>query len=69
VALTLNTKYSIDGRDANSFTNIAWLFGLHDRPWQERVVLGKVRTMTAGGLERKYDMDAYIDRVEALVAG
>jgi deoxyribodipyrimidine photo-lyase len=69
VALTLNNKYFIDGRDANSFTNIAWLFGLHDRPWQEREVLGKVRTMTAGGLERKYDMDAYIERVVALAAG
>ena len=44
----------------------AWLFGLHDRPWQEREVFGKVRTMTTGGLDRKYDMDGYLERVSKL---
>ena len=63
-ALHLNNKYFLDGRDPNSYANVAWLFGLHDRAWQERDVLGKIRTMTAGGLERKYDMQAYIDRIE-----
>ena len=65
-ALTLNNKYFLDGRDPNSYANVGWLFGLHDRPWQERAVFGKVRTMTAGGLDRKYDMAAYLQRVEAL---
>ncbi|MCA9738201.1 MAG: deoxyribodipyrimidine photo-lyase [Gemmatimonadetes bacterium] len=63
-ALYLNNRYFLDGRDPNSFTNIAWLFGLHDRPWQERDVLGTVRTMTRGGLDRKYDMDAWMAQVE-----
>ena len=63
-ALHLNNTYFLDGRDPNSYANVAWLFGLHDRAWQERDVLGKIRTMTAGGLERKYDMQAYIDRIE-----
>jgi hypothetical protein len=34
-----------DGRDANSFANVRWIFGLHDRPWPERAVFGTVRTM------------------------
>lgn len=62
-ALYLNNKYFLDGRDANSYTNVAWLFGLHDRAWQERDVFGKVRTMTAGGLERKFDIQRYVDGV------
>ena len=59
-ALYLNNKYFLDGRDANSYANVAWLFGLHDRGWPERDVFGKVRTMTASGLKRKFDVDAYV---------
>jgi deoxyribodipyrimidine photo-lyase len=68
-ALALNNRYFICGRDANSFANIAWCFGLHDRPWPERAILGKVRSMTASGLERKIDTAAYIWRVAELVNG
>jgi deoxyribodipyrimidine photo-lyase len=64
-ALYLNNKYFIDGRDPSSYANIAWLFGLHDRAWQERVVFGKVRYMNAAGLKRKFDMDAYVRRINA----
>jgi deoxyribodipyrimidine photo-lyase len=65
-ALYLNNKYFLDGRDPNSYANVGWLFGLHDRPWQERQIFGKVRTMTAGGLDRKYDMARYLERVAKL---
>ncbi|MDQ3195288.1 MAG: deoxyribodipyrimidine photo-lyase [Pseudomonadota bacterium] len=65
-ALTLNNKYFLDGRDANSYANVAWLFGLHDRPFPERLIYGTVRCMTAGGLERKYDIEAYVQRIAAL---
>ena len=34
--LHLNNKYFLDGRDPNSYANVAWIFGLHDRPWTER---------------------------------
>jgi len=67
-ALALNNKYFLDGRDANSYANVAWVFGLHDRPWPERAVFGKVRAMTAGGLERKFDIAAYLAAVDRLVA-
>ncbi|NNE84355.1 MAG: deoxyribodipyrimidine photolyase [Alphaproteobacteria bacterium] len=65
-ALYLNNKYFLDGRDPNSFANVAWLFGLHDRPWQERPVFGKVRSMTASGLERKFDIEAYVRWVQKI---
>ncbi len=65
--LYLNNKYFLDGRDANSFANVAWVFGQHDRGWTERAVLGKVRYMSAGGLERKAKPDAYVEKVEKLV--
>lgn len=67
-ALTLNNRYFLCGRDANSYANIAWCFGLHDRPWPERPIFGKVRSMTASGLERKVDIDAYVTRVDELIA-
>jgi deoxyribodipyrimidine photo-lyase len=62
-ALYLNNKYELDGRDPNGFTGVAWCFGKHDRPWQERKVFGKVRYMNAEGLRRKFDMDAYLRKV------
>lgn len=63
-ALYLNNKYFLDGRDCNSFANIGWLFGLHDRAWQERKVFGKVRIMTQGGLERKTEPEKFVAKVE-----
>ena len=67
-ALTLNNRYFLDGRDPNSYANVAWCFGLHDRPWPERPVFGTVRSMTQGGLVRKIDADAYVASVDWLVA-
>jgi len=62
VAVELNNKYFLDGRDPNSYANIAWLFGNHDRGWTEREVFGKVRSMTKSGLERKIDTEAWLDK-------
>ena len=61
--LSLNNRYFLCGRDPNSYANVAWCFGLHDRPWPERAIFGKVRSMTSGGLERKIDIEAYLKRV------
>ncbi|CAN5754323.1 deoxyribodipyrimidine photo-lyase [soil metagenome] len=67
VTLRLNNKYFLDGRDANSFSNVAWVYGNHDRPWQERAVVGKVRYMNAAGLKRKADPDAYVEKVAKMM--
>ena len=65
-ALLLNNKYELDGRDPNGFAGVAWCFGKHDRAWTERPVLGKVRYMNAAGLQRKFDIDTYVRRIEEL---
>ena len=62
-ALFLNNKYELDGRDPNGFAGVAWCFGKHDRPWGERPVFGMVRYMNAKGLDRKFDMDKYVQRI------
>ncbi len=64
VLLKLNNKYFLDGRDPNSYGNIAWIFGQHDRAWQERAIFGKVRYMSAAGLERKSRPAEYVEKVE-----
>ena len=65
-ALTLNNRYELDGRDANGFAGVAWCFGKHDRPWARRAVYGTVRSMTEGGLRRKFDAEAYVRKISAL---
>jgi deoxyribodipyrimidine photo-lyase len=66
VTREINDRFLLDGRDPNSAVGVAWCYGLHDRAWQERPVFGKVRTMTRGGLQRKFDVDAYVELVEEL---
>jgi len=65
--LAINNRFFVDGRDPNSFTGVAWIYGLHDRAWAERNVFGKVRYMAASGLERKCDIQAYVEKVEIRV--
>lgn len=67
-ALYLNNKYELDGRDPNAFAGVAWCFGKHDRPWPEQPAFGKVRSMKASGLDRKYDMAQYVRRVDQACA-
>jgi deoxyribodipyrimidine photo-lyase len=62
----LMDKYYLDGRDALTYANIAWVYGQHDRGFAERPVFGKVRYMSAGGLERKAKPEEYVEKVERL---
>jgi deoxyribodipyrimidine photo-lyase len=66
-ALYLNDKYEIDGRDPNGYAGVAWCFGLHDRPWGERAVFGKIRYMNARGLERKFTIGEYVKKIDSLM--
>lgn len=64
IAVALNDKYELDGRDPNGYAGCAWAIGgLHDRPWQERPVFGKIRYMNENGCRRKFDVDAYIGKI------
>ena len=62
----LHDVYALDGRDPNTYTNILWCFGLHDRPWAERPIFGQLRYMSIEGMKRKTDVDAYIAEIDAL---
>ncbi|HEU67763.1 MAG TPA: hypothetical protein ENN53_00790 [Candidatus Acetothermia bacterium] len=66
LALNFNNRYALDGPDPSSFAGVAWCFRLHDRPFPERPVWGKIRPMTRQGLARKFDLGAYLARVDAL---
>ena len=70
LALRLNDRYEMDGRDPNGYAGIAWaICGKHDRPWRERPVFGKVRYMSRESTGRKFDAAAYIERVARLERG
>lgn len=62
-AMALNDRYELDGRDPNGYTGVMWsIGGVHDRPWKERPVYGKIRYMNARGAARKFNAQAYITR-------
>jgi len=58
----LNDRFALDGRDAVSVANFMWVLGLHDRPFQERPVLGKVRPMSSARTAEKVDVRPYLKR-------
>ena len=63
IAIYLNDRYELDGRDPNGYAGIAWsMGGVHDRAWGERPVFGKIRYMSCNGCKRKFDTRAYITR-------
>ena len=66
LALRLNDRYSLDGRDPNGYTGVAWCFGRHDRPWPRQPFFGTVRAMVPNGLRRKFDVKSYAARIESL---
>jgi len=56
----LNDHYSIDGGDPNGYVGVLWsIGGLHDRPWFEQPIFGKIRYMNYNGLKNKFDVEAY----------
>lgn len=66
IMVYLHDRYALDGRDPNTYTNILWCFGLHDRPWFERPIFGTIRYMSADGMKRKTDVEAYIKEIAFL---
>lgn len=64
--LYIHDRWALDGRDPNTYTNILWCFGLHDRPWQERPVFGMIRYMGLDGMKRKTNTDAYLREIDYL---
>jgi deoxyribodipyrimidine photo-lyase len=59
-------RYALDGRDPNTYTNVLWCFGLHDRAWGERSIFGKIRYMSGPSTKRKTNAKAYIEQIAEL---
>ncbi len=63
IAVRLNDKYELDGRDPNGYAGIAWsILGKFDRPWFERPIFGQIRYMSGASTGRKFDSKTYIAR-------
>ncbi len=67
IAIYLNDRYELDGRDPDGFVGIAWsIGGVHDRAWNERPVFGKIRFMSYNGCKAKFDVNKYIEYIQSL---
>jgi len=61
IAVRLNDKYELDGRDPNGYAGIAWsIVGKFDRPWFERPIFGQIRYMSGESTGKKFDSKKYI---------
>ncbi|GAB4814126.1 hypothetical protein N2152v2_001172 [Parachlorella kessleri] len=68
VSIYLNDKYELDGRDPNGYVGCMWsVCGIHDQGWGERSVFGKIRYMNLAGCKRKFDVEKYVARVNAMI--
>jgi deoxyribodipyrimidine photo-lyase len=62
-AIEFNDTYHLDGGDPNGYVGILWsIGGVHDRPWFDRDVYGTIRYMSANGISKKFDTEAYIKK-------
>ena len=68
IAVRLNDRYELDGRDPNGYAGIAWaIAGKHDRAWgPERPIYGKIRYMSYASTSRKFNSKSYIARANKL---
>ena len=63
IAVRLNDKYELDGRDPNGYAGIAWaIVGKFDRAWSERPIFGKIRYMSLASTGKKFDSQKYIEQ-------
>lgn len=60
--IELNNKYSLDGRNPNSYSGIFWCLGRYDRAWFERPIFGKIRYMSSDSAARKFKLGPYLKR-------
>lgn len=61
IAIYLNDKYALDGNDPNGYVGILWsIGGVHDRPFNNRMVTGKIRYMSQEGCKKKFNVNEYV---------
>ena len=63
IAVALNDKYELDGRDPNGYAGVAWsIVGKFDRPWFERPIFGLIRYMSGESTGKKFDSRRYVEQ-------
>jgi deoxyribodipyrimidine photo-lyase len=63
IAVRLNDRYELDGRDPNGYAGIAWsIVGKFDRPWFERPIFGQIRYMSGTNTGKKFNSKKYIQQ-------
>nr|MBP9781655.1 deoxyribodipyrimidine photolyase [Candidatus Woesebacteria bacterium] len=68
LAIYLNDRYELDGRDPNGYAGIAWsLGGVHDRPWPAQPIFGKVRSMSYESTRKKINQESYEKRINNII--
>ena len=66
LALALNDRYALDGRDASSIAGVQWCFGLFDRPFDPpELRMGRVRRRPTTDHTRRIDLARYQAWTEA----
>lgn len=61
-AIYLNDKYAYDAPSPNGYAGILWsIAGLHDRPFKDHSITGKIRTMSYQNLKNKIG-DDYLNK-------
>lgn len=61
----LMNKWSLDGRNPNSYSGTFWTLGRYDRAWgPERPIFGTIRYMSSDNTARKLRVKEYIRRYE-----
>ena len=58
---SLMDRYSLDGRDPNSYAGYGWVLGRYDCPWPERPIFGTVRYMSSASTKRKLKMRRFLE--------
>jgi deoxyribodipyrimidine photo-lyase len=67
VAIYLNDRYFLDGRDPNGYAGVAWaVLGKFDRAWFDRPVFGKRRYMSGASTGKKFLSRMYIEQMKAM---
>ena len=69
LAIDLNHRYALDGRDPSSYGGLLWCFGQFDRPFQPtQPILGEVRPRPIEEHRQRIDLDKFRVHVDRAVA-
>jgi len=59
--VAIMNRWSLDGRNPNSYSGYFWTLGRYDRPWPERPIFGTVRAMSSKNTARKVSVERDIE--------